>query len=1033
MKSTTTRRPWCVAAALAGVMGTGVAVGATEPTASMRDVPRFLGCFAGPGEALSPGCYGSSVDLDLDGDVDLHDFATFQAIYGLPRVLAGDDECPAVDALADFEALGVQLSDEMISTDFDGARIARTQLEIVFWPDASAAEVNAVLQSINADIVSIIEGTPALTVRIPDPGSLAALDAVIAQLDADPAVEWVRRGDLLDTQDDCSGSPPQGPVDSIAHHLAVRAHAAWNVRRALPQDPTDDDAPLVIVADGFGGGRPNGDFCANVRGIVENGLPNLHGYAVLGVIAGCHSNAPTARGRVKGIYPGTLDVVIYDYVGEGRVTSVIENAILRSARLHPARNLVVNTSLGRPMEDGDARQRAVIWIRKVRGLDGAADDLTPRMLHATAAGNADPPRPPGSRISPWAAARLLPGLTWTDAAGQVLPVENLDNTLVVENTTLLMPQANVYEPSCLAQSSMQSNDISAIGTDVWTFTGATEGADCATGTSLASPQVAGLAAYLWALRPQMSASELRWLLQATAVVPHEDPPGSGTTTCADPLEFLPSPAIDAYAAILAVDRQIPSDSLVRRTLLDVDENDVFDQNDLIGFLNVLYNSSTGDALAPAMPDYSRHDLNGDGFTGGPGRGRFDLDVNHPPTWTSVSAPGISKPFDELELTDIDILCYYAYSDLYSGLTNTRDLLLRDRCGSSVDWLTSPAGGARWSGAGDLSADGTVVVGAAQMSGGSWQAVRWDGTTGTALTHMGGDVEGAGAVSSDGTIVVGESQTYPDPTRAILWVGGDGIDLSLPEHALGGYPTDVSANGSVIVGILEEDQDDCPGEAAECPELSGMQWSGGTGGRLAALCSLADCSAEANAVSAAGSVVVGSASREQPGGGIEAVAAVWNLGVLQALPNLEGFLSARANGVSDDGTVVVGTAFQLVGFSVLFRAVRWIDGSIDELDLLPGTESCWASDASADGSVIVGWCRTPGPNSEDRACRWIPGENPEAMDLTKRFGHLFPQPGRFAGAAAVSPDGRYIVGWGLENLNAGVQRGFRLDTARNNEP
>lgn len=40
-------------------------------------------------------------------------------------------------------------------------------------------------------------------------------------------------------------------------------------------------------------------------------------------------------------------------------------------------------------------------------------------------------------------------------------------------------------------------------------------------------------------------------------------------------------------------------------------------------------------------------------------------------------------FDENELTDIEILCYCAYSPLFTGNTDTRKSLLDGRCGMSV--------------------------------------------------------------------------------------------------------------------------------------------------------------------------------------------------------------------------------------------------------------------------------------------------------------------------------------------------------------
>ena len=71
----------------------------------------------------------------------------------------------------------------------DGAvEVIRTQLELDLKAGATAAAVDALLQRLNAEVVSSLKGVGQLTVRIPDPGSLAALDALIAGLAGDPAL-----------------------------------------------------------------------------------------------------------------------------------------------------------------------------------------------------------------------------------------------------------------------------------------------------------------------------------------------------------------------------------------------------------------------------------------------------------------------------------------------------------------------------------------------------------------------------------------------------------------------------------------------------------------------------------------------------------------------------------------------------------------------------------------------------------------------------------------------------------------------------
>ena len=162
--------------------------------------------------------------------------------------------------------------------------------------------------------------------------------------------------------------------------------------------------------------------------------------------------------------------------------------------------------------------------------------------------------------------------------------------------------------------------------------------------------------------------------------------------------------IDAYAAVLAVDDfdiNVPNSGRVRKAILDVSpnlspSNPIFDVEDLRSYI-------TAFERADGAIDYSRFDLNGDGRTGGTEKSRFDLnnrvDLNNqgnpdPFRWGSEPVSkeiegGIVK-FEEKALTDMEVLCYYAYSNLYdissSGMdpdgTQRRELL-KGKC--FYDW------------------------------------------------------------------------------------------------------------------------------------------------------------------------------------------------------------------------------------------------------------------------------------------------------------------------------------------------------------
>ena len=88
-----------------------------------------------------------------------------------------------------------------------------------------------------------------------------------------------------------------------------------------------------------------------------------------------------------------------------------------------------------------------------------------------------------------------------------------------------------------------------------------------------------------------------------------------------------------------------------------------------------------DARAGTNFDYSRYDLNGDGRTGG----AHDVAVRSRRQRAAgvderdAGIEGVSVTFDETRLTDLQILCYYAYSSLYAGDHDARALALGNSC------------------------------------------------------------------------------------------------------------------------------------------------------------------------------------------------------------------------------------------------------------------------------------------------------------------------------------------------------------------
>jgi probable HAF family extracellular repeat protein len=140
--------------------------------------------------------------------------------------------------------------------------------------------------------------------------------------------------------------------------------------------------------------------------------------------------------------------------------------------------------------------------------------------------------------------------------------------------------------------------------------------------------------------------------------------------------------------------------------------------------------------------------------------------------------------------------------------------------------------------------------------------------------------------------------------------------------------------------------------------------------------------------------------------------------MQDLGTLGGCCS-WAYGVSADGSVVVGVALNAAGE---YRAFRWTaSGGMQDLGTLGGDWSR-ANGVSADGAVVVGG--TYIFEVPRRAFRWTAAGGME--DLNTTYANPLTPGSALWEARAISPDGRYIVGWGY---NAATNRpeAFLLDT------
>ncbi len=300
----------------------------------------------------------------------------------------------------------------------------------------------------------------------------------------------------------------------------------------------------------------------------------------------------------------------------------------------------------------------------------------------------------------------------------------------------------------------------------------------------------------------------------------------------------------------------------------------------------------------------------------------------------------------------------------------------------------------------LSFVAVLSVGLGTLASLNAQTLTWLGTL------PGGNESYANGVSADGTVVVGWATNTSGQRRAFRWVQGQGMqDLG----TLGGnesYANGVSADGTVVVGWAQNANGIY--RAFRWKQETGMQDLGTFGGTAS----------RAYGVSADGNVVVGGAWNGRWR------AFHWENGVIYYPPHPTGWLWSYAYGVSADGSALVGAFRREEGYPDPINgenAFRWTQANgMQELGWNQFSRS-WseAYGVSADGSVVVGW------SWNRQALRWTLHGGTEFLSQT--YACLLSDLSRLSKAQAISPDGRYIVGYGY-NASTRREEAFLLDTA-----
>ena len=636
-------------------------------------------------------CLGFAGCDNFDGGGQALTSSPVSGQSGLP---GGDPASSALAALNEVSAAAVEEQDA-------SGDVLLTRLSLVLDLDATLGQLSEAAARVGATGIAFSRpGSPFLDLIVPRQESVSQVNELAQRLDGVAGILLAYPAAQFQVVALPSADGATAPKDALQHLLPTRFPGAWNLRRLADTSP---QKVQVMVADLFG--RTNQNFDSQLEGSVT--LPpsalgtTQHGFQVVGTLA-AKFDALQSHGANPS--PKMLDINLINFAGFSRNQGLDQLHKQIANRRDVNKPVIVNLSLGynnqksaEVLGNSEAQVRSRIFEHYLEGLHWAflthRSEFADKVLLIQAAGNdrggslvRDYPGLQSARLSsPFAIAAVIdkietfasdPAL-WNPQPGILadlrLDSKNLQDLLKLRESLLpgflgsdrnlaLVGSTNNrerLESLSVSDFSGDGANLFAVGESVETITepgaGLLDG--IVDGTSFSAPQVAGLASYLWLLDDTLAGASVERTLQLIRATAVSNNNVNGI--------------IDAYGAVMALDAR-RGDRRMRQELLDVDgpggrPDSKFDQTDLQKFEREYGLATPGGAPDPLSRDYSRHDLNGDGFTGGTGQSAFDLDAaglspQGEPIFSNldVNVEGETVTFDERRLSDFEVLKYFAY-------------------------------------------------------------------------------------------------------------------------------------------------------------------------------------------------------------------------------------------------------------------------------------------------------------------------------------------------------------------------------------